>query len=62
MIYTKKQKNVIKYGNKRWNILTGATRSGKTFVDTSYRIVNAFLGAPPRATSSTTPWWSTVHR
>ena len=22
----------------------------------------SFLGAPPRATSSTTPWWSTAHR
>lgn len=22
----------------------------------------SFLGAPPRATSSTTPWWNTVHR
>ncbi len=49
MIYTKKQKHVIKYGSRRWNILTGATRSGKTFVDTSYRIVNAILEGQGRA-------------
>lgn len=35
--FTEKQKKVIKLANKRWNILSGATRSGKTMV--SYFLV-----------------------
>ena len=32
-MYTEKQKEYLRKANKRWNIKTGATRSGKTYVD-----------------------------
>lgn len=32
MIYSAKQKEVIRKANARWNILTGAVRSGKSFI------------------------------
>lgn len=43
MIYTEKQKLDIKYGNRRWNIKSGATRSGKTFLDIDFKIVDRIL-------------------
>lgn len=38
LILTDKQKEFIRNGNKRYNIKTGATRSGKTFLDILYTI------------------------
>lgn len=38
MALSKKQIEYINNANKRWNIKTGATRSGKTFLDFSYVI------------------------
>lgn len=43
MIYTEKQKQDIKHGNRRWNIKSGATRSGKTFLDIDFKIVDRIL-------------------
>lgn len=43
MIYTQKQKLDIKYGNHRWNIKSGATRSGKTYIDIDFKIVDRIL-------------------
>lgn len=43
MIYTKKQKEDIKYGNERWNVKSGATRSGKTFLDIDFKIVDRII-------------------
>lgn len=37
-ILSDKQKEFIKYGNQRYNIKTGATRSGKTYLDILYTI------------------------
>ena len=31
-IFSRKQEKVLAHANKRWNILYGATRSGKTHV------------------------------
>ena len=38
--YSEKQKQVLRLANKRWNILYGATRSGKTFVSYSLSILH----------------------
>lgn len=38
--YSTKQKQVLKKANKRWNILYGATRSGKTFVSYSLALLH----------------------
>ena len=38
--YSEKQKKVLRNANKRWNILYGATRSGKTFVSYSTSILH----------------------
>lgn len=43
MIYTDKQKLDIKYGNHRWNIKSGATRSGKTYLDIDFKIVDRII-------------------
>lgn len=43
MIYTEKQKLDIKYGNHRWNIKSGATRSGKTYLDIDFKIVDRII-------------------
>lgn len=37
-IYTKMQLEYIRLANARWNIKTGATRSGKTYIDINYII------------------------
>lgn len=39
--FTEKQKRVLAQANKRWNILSGAVRSGKTFI--SYYIIPLFI-------------------
>lgn len=36
--FTAKQKEYIRNANKRWNIKSGATRSGKTYLDRVYTI------------------------
>ena len=38
--YSEKQKQVLRNANKRWNILYGATRSGKTFVSYSLALLH----------------------
>ena len=38
--YSEKQKQVLRQANKRWNILYGATRSGKTFVSYSLALLH----------------------
>ena len=38
--YSDKQKQVLRQANKRWNILYGATRSGKTFVSYSLALLH----------------------
>ena len=38
--YSEKQKQVLQKANKRWNILYGATRSGKTFVSYSLALLH----------------------
>lgn len=43
MIYTEKQKLDIKYGNHRWNVKSGATRSGKTYLDIDFKIVDRII-------------------
>lgn len=43
MIYTEKQKLDIKYGNRRWNIKSGATRSGKTYLDIDFKIIDRVI-------------------
>lgn len=43
MIYTEKQKLDIKYGNHRWNVKNGATRSGKTYLDIDFKIVDRII-------------------
>lgn len=40
MLLTEKQKEFIRDGNHRFNIKTGATRSGKTYLDILYTIPN----------------------
>ena len=44
--YTTKQADVLLNANARWNLLTGATRSGKTHVSYDWLFVN-LLDAPP---------------
>ncbi len=41
--YSIKQQRVLKHGNGRWNILSGATRSGKTYIDIDVRIMKNIL-------------------
>ena len=38
MLLSEKQKEFIRNANKRYNIKTGATRSGKTYLDILYTI------------------------
>ena len=38
MQMTEKQNEYIRNANKRWNIKSGAVRSGKSFVDTAFII------------------------
>lgn len=42
-LYSPKQQEMLRHGNGRWNISSGATRSGKTYLDISFRIMNAIL-------------------
>lgn len=41
--FSNHQKEYIKNSNKRWNVKTGATRSGKTYLDIVYIIPNRIL-------------------
>ena len=43
MMLTDKQKDFIKNANKTWNFKIGATRSGKTWLDFNYRIMERTL-------------------
>ena len=40
---TEKQKLYIRYGNRRWNRKSGATRSGKTYLDIDFKIVDRII-------------------
>ena len=42
-LFSIKQKRIIKNANQRYNILSGATRSGKTYIDISFRIMERLL-------------------
>lgn len=40
IIHSKKQKEFIREAHSRWNIKSGAVRSGKSYEDVSYQIIN----------------------